>query len=350
MSSLIFTNETIKSDFPELWKYFECEEVTDVDFNCKNIWLSSVSEIPKRIEETVIDENYMKRFAIAAAKSVNCNFNPKEHTACAETENLRITCVEESQSRSGISVCIRKFSYGLRRTRQELIQDGYFTEEIMNMIDNSTLSGKSLFICGLPGHGKTESMKIWASAIPKHEKVITIQDVGEINYPLINPGASCNELKVIGGNYKECQETALRMNPQHILYGESRGSDAVYLLECLSNGIPLMTTLHTDDARKVPDRMLNMLNDRRDSERIVNQLYSDIGLSILLKRKIDANGKIKRYIDQACFYARKDEQNILALAVENGILYKERIPAFIRENIENNIGGDLFESKRCIDD
>ena len=64
MSSLRFTNETIKSDFPELWKYLESDEVTDVDFNCRNIWLSTVLEMPKRIEEAVIDEKYMKRFSM----------------------------------------------------------------------------------------------------------------------------------------------------------------------------------------------------------------------------------------------------------------------------------------------
>lgn len=350
MGTLKFTNEVIKSDFPELWKYLESGDVTDIDFNCGNLWISTISEIPHKAEDAEIDEKYMRRFSIAAGKSVNCNFNPKEHTACAETENLRITCVHESQSRSGISVCIRKFAYGLRRTRAELIEAGYCTEEIMNMIDNSNRSGRSLFICGLPGHGKTESMKIWASAIPKHEKVVTIQDVGEINYSCINEGASCSELKVINGNYKECQETALRMNPQHILYGESRGSDAVYLLECHSNGIPLMTTLHTNDARNVTDRILNMLNDRRDSERIVNQLYNDMGMSILVKRKADQHGKVIRYIDQVCFYARKDNENILALAVENGVLHKERIPAFIREDIEKNTGCGLFQKMRCADE
>lgn len=345
MSTLKFTNELIERDFPELWSYLESEEVTDVDFNCGNIWVSTIYEIPKKVENIEIDEKYMKRFSIAAGKAVNCNFNPKEHTACTETENLRITCVHESQSRSGISVCIRKFAFGLRRSREELLKTGYCTSEIMNMIDNSVRSGRSLFICGLPGHGKTESMKIWASAIPKHEKVVTIQDVGEINYPFINPGSSCSELKVIDGNYKECQETALRMNPQHILYGESRGKDAIYLLECCSNGIPLMTTLHTNDARNVTDRMLNMLNDRRDSERIVNQLYNDIGLSILVKRKINAGGKLIRYIDQVCFYTRKDGENILALAVEDGKLYKERIPRYLKEEIEKTIGCDLFEKK-----
>lgn len=339
-----FTNQIIQEEFPELWEYLKDDEVTDFDYNCGNIWRSTVSETPQLVSSSVIDEKYMERFSAAAGKSVNCNFNPKEHTACAETENLRITCVHANQSRSGLSVCIRKFAYGLRCSRDELIKGGYCTKEIMNLIDNSVASGRSLFICGLPGHGKTESLKIWASHLPKHEKVVTIQDVGEINYSLINPGASCNELKVINGNYKECQETALRLNPQRILYGESRGKDAVYLLECCSNGIPIMVTMHTKDARTVTDRVLNMLNDRRDSDRIVNQLYNDIGLSILIKRKPDMNGKIIRYVDQVCFYERRNEENIQILAVEKGKLYKDRIPDFLRQDIEEAIKGSLFDN------
>ena len=37
--------------FPELWKYLEDDEVTDLDFNCGNIWQSKVSEIPMRVED-----------------------------------------------------------------------------------------------------------------------------------------------------------------------------------------------------------------------------------------------------------------------------------------------------------
>ena len=345
MATLELKDEQIKKDFPEIWEFLEDDDVTDLDYNCGNVWQSTVKRIPQLMNSSLTDLD-MERFSVMAGKSVNCNFNPVEHTVIADTETLRITCLHKSQSRSGISVNIRKFAPGLQRTREELLAEEYFTEEIMNMVDNCNAAGRNLFMCGLPGYGKTEALKVWASNIPKYEKMVTIQDVGEINYPIINPGSCCSELKVIDGNYKECQETMLRMNAQHVLYGESRGRDAVYLLECMSNGIHFLTSIHDRDAISLPDRVLNMLNDRRDAERIVNQLYSDIGTSVFVKRQADAHGNIRRYIDQVAFYYRKNGENNIALAVEKGKLYKERIPEFLMKEIEDSVGCGLFEKQK----
>lgn len=339
------SDNVIREVFPDIWKYLEDPDVTDLDFNCGNLWLSTVSEIPKKIYDEKLDKTCLENFSVLIGKSANCNFNPTEHTAISDTETLRITCVHESQSRSGISVNIRKSHGGLRISRESALENGYCSEAVMNMLENCVQARKSMIFCGLPGWGKTEGVKLFASTISKHEKVISIEDVGEIHYPVINPGASCSELKVMKGNYKEQLETALRMNAQWILFGEIRGREAKYALESWSNGIPLMTTIHTADAGTVPDRILNMLNDRQDSDRIVNQLYNDIGISILIKRRTEGNGKVRRHIDQAAFYSRRDNVNSLAFAVEDGILYPDRIPRHVRTKIEEDAGCDLF--MRC---
>ena len=104
-----------------------------------------------------------------------------------------------------------------------------------------------------------------------------------------------------------------------------------------------MTTGHVSDARNVPDRILNMLNDRRDSDRIVNQLHTDIGVSLLIEKKLDENGNVYRYLDQVCFYDRNEADNVKALVVDKGKLDMNKIPAYLRKSIEEKIGRDLFE-------
>lgn len=336
-------DETIRKEFPELWKYIEDDDVTDFDFNCGNIWLTTVSEIPRIIEDEKLDALYFKRFSTLVGKSARCNFNPIEHTAIMDTETLRITCIHESQSRSGINVCIRKSHGGLRISRKFALEQGYCDEAIMNMLENCVKAKMSFVFCGLPASGKTEGMKLLASTIPKYEKVITIEDVAEIHYPSLNAGASCSELKVVNGNYKTQMETALRMNPQRILFGEIRGREAEDFMECSSNGIPIMATVHTGDSRTITDRILNMLDDKRDSARIVNQLYNDIDVALLLKKKESADGKVKRVIDQVCFYERKNNENLQYLVVENGKLFKDRLPCHMKEKIEDAIAHGLFE-------
>ena len=55
MANLKITDESIRDSFPELWKVLEDDEVTDFDFNCGNIWFSTVSALPKQIVDSKLD-------------------------------------------------------------------------------------------------------------------------------------------------------------------------------------------------------------------------------------------------------------------------------------------------------
>lgn len=344
MSTLKLKDEDVQRIFPEIWRYLEDDDVTDLDFNCGNIWQSRVSAIPAKVEDEALVESYWENFSALVGKSVNCNFNPAEHTAMADTETLRITCLHKSQSKSGLTnVNIRKSHGGLRISREFALANNYCEEETMNLLENCVRAHENIVFCGLPAAGKTEGLKLFASVIPKHEKVITIEDVAEIHYPLINKEASCAELKVADGDYKTPMETALRMNARRIMMGELRGgNDMEAFLECVSNGIPIMTTTHTGDARNFPDRGVNMLGGGQDATRIANSLHNYVNVSVLLKLKADVSGRIFRYIDQVCFFSREDNENKAVLVVEDGKLYKDRVPEKARRRIESEIGTDIF--------
>lgn len=347
MDAFRLKDEDIQKTFPAIWRYLEDPDVTDLDYNCGNIWQSRVEEIPIRVVDSSLTEKDWENFSALVGKSVNCNFNPREHTAMADTQTLRITCLHKSQSKSGsTNVNIRKSHGGLRISRSTAIESGYCSEEIMNMLENCVRAYKSIVFCGIPASGKTECLKLFASVIPKHEKVITIEDVAEIHYPLVNPGASCAELKVVKGNYSAPVETALRMNARRLLMGEIRSeNDMEAFLECVSNGIPIMTTTHTNDARLFPDRGVNLLHDGASAERVKASLYSYVDISVLLKLRASREGKIKRYIDQVCFFFRDDtlDKNYGVLVVDEGKLYKDRIPNEVRARIEEVIGHDMFQ-------
>lgn len=328
--------------YPELYEFLKSEEVTDVNFNGGQLWISTVKRIPEVVKNDVIDQAYMYRFAIAVANRVGAEFNPTDRIVCADGENIRITCIEPSQSVSGISVCIRKFMPGLRFTWEEAIENEYASREILYLIYNCVLARLSFAFGGMPKHGKTEAMRFFSQFIKKHEHVVTIEDTPEINYPGINPGGCHSGLKVIKGDYETCLSAALRMSPDRIEFGECRGRESRYLLECWSNGVPLMTTIHTPDAGEVEDRMLNMLETRQDADRIVNQLYNNLDVSVLVKQREHSDGSISRHIDQVYFYYRTNDENHIAKVVENGVLYKDRLPNHIKDEVEAIVGHNIF--------
>ena len=57
----------------------------------------------------------------------------------------------------------------------------------------------------------------------------------------------------------------MRINPKRILLSEVRSVEAKNLIELWNTGSKGITTLHTDDVRKIPDRMLNMMPTTLDA-------------------------------------------------------------------------------------
>jgi pilus assembly protein CpaF len=189
--------------------------------------------------------------------------------------------------------------------------------------------------CGEPGVGKTEGIKFFSQYISESERVITIEDTPELHYREINPDKDCVELMVSEGfGYTKAIKTSLRQNPKWLMLSEARSVEVKYLLESLSTGIRGFTTIHTDDVRKIPDRILNMLESRMDADRMENDIYMFIDVGILIRKKQMEDGKVHRYIDQVCFFYREDGKNKTFPAVLNGKLVEKNLPNPVLEKFE----------------
>lgn len=338
------TEDFLKENFPELWKYVEPINVTDVDYNSGNLWISTVNEITYKVNDKNITEGYMRNVAKAISVRTGYEFNAKKDRMYVATEILRVSCVHQSTSYGNISVCLRKEIAALRFTEEEAIETEFCDQKTYNLLRNCILAHKNLTVCGIPHTGKTETVKKFSGYIPEHEKVITIEDVAELHYAKIYPMHNCVELKVGIGGVKQCLNDSLRMNPTWIIYGEAIGENTENLLESWSNGVATISTIHTDDTRDIADKIINSADLKMDSERVTNQVYKNLGVAVLMRKKTVDGKKISRYIDQITFYYRKDRKNAYTMVVKDGVLHADKLPEFIREEIEREIGRDVFSA------
>lgn len=342
MKSEILTKEQGAEFFRSLWKYIEDDDVTDIDYNTHQLWIKRVNHIPELIVDAEITDSFISNLANRISNKAGKTYNQEKKQLCTDFGYLRITCVHELLSISGVSMSIRKSLPSLRITEESALKEGYCDEQTLRMLINCVLAQRNFVFAGEPGKGKTECGKFLSSYNPAHRKVITIGDTPEWHYSALNPGKNAIEIKSTGMDMAEILATVLRLNPAWIFMEEARSREVRYLLEAWSNGIGTMTTLHVDDIASIPDRIMNMLETRQDAERIVNQVYNDVGVGVLLKEDEMSDGNTKHYISQVGFFYRKDGKNGLALVVEEGKIYPDRIPDFIRRNIENRIGRDIF--------
>lgn len=300
-----------KERFGPLIKYLEDPNITDIDYNGTDIWIRDIYNVRTRVDEPEITTQWIDIFTQRIADVVSKTFNKMENVLEAETSDLRITCVHESSATSGKAVCIRKTSHAPRINYASAVGDkdnpGYANPEVLNLLINCMIGKMNFVVCGEPGVGKTEFAKFLCQYIPNHEKVITIEDNPEWHYKSLKPRGDGIELRTSDGfDYTKALKTCMRLNPNRVMLSEVRSVEAVHLIECWTAGVKGTTTLHTDNVKKIPDRILNMM-PAADKERLENNIYDCLDIGILLKSKMSPlTGKKYRYLDQVCFFERKE--------------------------------------------
>jgi pilus assembly protein CpaF len=102
-----------------------------------------------------------------------------------------------------------------------------------------------------------------------------------------------------------------------------------FLLESWSTGVRGMTTIHTDDVRNVPDRILNMLESRVDADRTENDVFQALDVAVLVRKRKGPDQVYHRYIDQMCFFIRDKGENKTVMMVFDGNMVQTTLPEII---------------------
>lgn len=323
--------------FGPFWKYIKDPAVTDIDYNGRELWITDVDNERYPVRDSGITDKFVEQFSHRIANEVSKPFNKKSNLLEAETDTLRISIVHESVAVSGRSICIRKSLPQIRMSIHDMLRYEYCQPQILALLVNCVFARMNMVFCGEPGVGKTECAKFFSQFIPEQERVITIEDNPEWHYSRINPDKDSVELRIRGEfDYTAAIKTSLRQNPSWLMLSEARSIEVKSLLECWSTGIRGFTTLHTDDVRKIPDRILNMMESRYDANRLENDVYSYVDVGILLRRKLREDGKIYRYMDQVCFFTRENGINGVCLLVKDGEIQECRLPTSVEQVMQNH--------------
>ena len=244
---------------------------------------------------------------------------------------------QKTQKSGAVTPTLDQYSRDLTEMARQGVMDPVVGREdeigrVIQILSRRTKNNPCLI--GEPGVGKTECAKFLTTFIPEEEKVITVEDTLELHYHEINPGKDCMEIRVNEHySYADAMSTVLRLTPKRVMLSETRSIEVKYLIQCWTTGISGFTTLHTDDVRKIPDRILNMLENKQDAERLENDVYVGMDVGVLLETRYDPQKEIyERYISQIGFFSRENGKNYCNLIVRNGKLENEDI--VLPEDIE----------------
>ena len=311
-------------------KYLSNPEITDVDVigikkDEVEIWVRDIYMKKWRVDNHGISPDDIITFTshvaniIAKGASGSKAFNwvtPKLEMA---TDKYRITCVHESVAVLGRVVCIRKTSKMARLNYHTTLMQKYCDEQTLNLILNCVRSKFNIVICGEPGLGKTEFAKMLSLYIRDEERVVTIEDSVEWHYKDLKPEANCISLCINEKfSYTDALTVVLRLNPDRVMLAEVRGEEVKYLVLCWTGNAKGITTVHTDAVEKIADRFLNMMPSKMDADRMENDIYANLDMGILLKKKYDSTGNEYRCIEEIGFFSRIQGENKFSAYMLNG--------------------------------
>lgn len=327
------TFEPTREQFGIFWKYLQMPDVTDVDYNGRELWITDLRR-GRYCAEEAVNEQFIQTFTHNISNCVNKQFNHANKILEADTKELRISVIHDSVTASGISICIRKSPCIVRNTIDRMLRESYIDEEVLQLLINCVQTGMNFVFGGEPGAGKTECAKFFMQFIPREERVITIEDSYEIHYGEINPEADAVELRVgTGFDYTDAIKASLRQNPKWLVLSEARSVEVKSLLEQWSTGVNGFTTIHLDDVRKLPDRIQNMMGDLQETWNIENRIYRYVNVGILIRCCKKPDGSVHRYVDQLCFYSREGRENRIYMIVEDGEIVSNELPPTIEKRL-----------------
>lgn len=194
-------------------------------------------------------------------------------------DGTRVTATLPPASIDGSTLTIRKF----RRepiTIIDLINFGTINYELGALLwmasDGLGARPANIIVSGGTAAGKTSTLNVLCSMIPPAERIITIEDIAELQLPLdhwIRLEARPPGVEQTGEiTLDDLAKNALHMRPDRIIVGEIRGSEGYTLFSAMNVGhMGSMGTVHANSAHEtlirltsppisVPPKMIAPLN------------------------------------------------------------------------------------------
>jgi len=165
-----------------------------------------------------------------------------------------------------MSVTIRKHLTNRFTSLSDIVAVGSLHPSLIPFLQASVRARANMLIAGGTSCGKTTFIRLLAKAIPRQERVVTIEDQAELQlWKFLDDCISleCRNSNTEGRgeiNIRMLVHEALRMSPDRIIIGEVRGPEALDLLDAWNTGHPgSFCTIHSDNPRDTIPRLLRLV-------------------------------------------------------------------------------------------
>jgi pilus assembly protein CpaF len=177
----------------------------------------------------------------------------------------------------------------------DLVDREVMTPEIGTALTYCVQAGLNILVSGGTQAGKTTVLNALAGAIPRGERVVTIEEVFELSPQLPDVVQMQTRSANLQGEgeipLRRLIKESLRMRPSRIIVGEVREAEALDLLIALNSGLPGMGTLHANSPRDaiVKLQTLPLLAGENISHKFIAPTVAS-AIDVIVHTTLDAHG------------------------------------------------------------
>jgi pilus assembly protein CpaF len=177
-------------------------------------------------------------------------------------DGSRVNAVVPPLSIDGPALTVRRFP-GERLQGDDLVRLGAMSGEMLHALRAAVMARRNILVTGGTGSGKTTTLAALSAAIPRAERVITIEDAAELRLPLDHVVRLESRPAGVEGRgaipIRALVRNALRMRPDRIIVGEVRGGEALDMISALTTGHEgSLSTLHASSPAEAMRRLVTL--------------------------------------------------------------------------------------------
>ncbi len=240
------------------------EAITEIMVNSPSDIYIEVDGILRKEESiSFVNDNHIirtiERLIEPTGKSIDIN-NPMVDARLSD--GSRVNAVIPPLSKSPV-ITIRKFRKNIVNL-DNLVGNGTLTPYMARFLEACVKARLNILVSGGASAGKTTLLNILSNFISSDDRVITIEDVRELNLKQEHVISLETKASNYDGNgvvnVRDLVRNALRMRPDRIIIGEVRGIEAFDMLQVMNTGHDgSLTSLHANNAKDALNRLETMV-------------------------------------------------------------------------------------------
>ena len=215
------------------------------------------------------------------------------------SDGSRMCAVIPPLSLIGPVMSIRRFGKKLM-TVDDLLKIETMTSGMLDFLTGCVEARLNIIVSGGSGSGKTTMLNTLSRFIPDEQRLVTIEDVAELQMQqshLVRLETRPANIEGAGAiTQRDLVINALRMRPDRIIIGECRGSEAFDMMQAMNTGHDgSMTTVHANTARDAFSRLetMVMMASQHVPDYVIRQMLgAAVNLVVHMNRLPDGSRKI----------------------------------------------------------